>query len=52
MAEAIRRDIGHETDPKDLLLEEAIRELGTFDIEVRLHPNVTTTIKLYVVAEE
>jgi large subunit ribosomal protein L9 len=52
VAEAILRDIGHDTEPKNVLIDEPIKELGTFDIEIRLYPDVTTSIKLYVVADE
>jgi large subunit ribosomal protein L9 len=52
VAEAVTRDLSYEIDAKDVLLENAIRELGTYDVTLRVYPEVTTEIKLYVVAEE
>jgi large subunit ribosomal protein L9 len=36
-------------DKRDILLDEPIRQLGVFDVEVGLHPEVTATIKVWVV---
>ena len=36
-------------DKADILLEEPIEKLGIYEIEVRLHPEVTTKIKVWVV---
>jgi large subunit ribosomal protein L9 len=39
--------------PKNfIVLEEHIKELGVFDIEVKLHPEVSGSFKLWVVNEE
>jgi large subunit ribosomal protein L9 len=37
---------------RQIQLEEPIRELGTFEVPVRLHAEVTQNIKVHVVAEE
>lgn len=42
---------GLKLDRHDLLLPEPIRELGVFDVTVRLHADVTATIKVWVVEE-
>ncbi|MBM4144097.1 MAG: 50S ribosomal protein L9 [Lentisphaerae bacterium] len=42
---------GIEVDKRDILLEEPIRELGVFDIPVRLHPEVSASVKVWVVEE-
>ena len=42
---------GYDIDRRKLQLHEPIRRLGEFDIPVKLHRDVTTTIKLKVVAE-
>ena len=42
---------GYEIDRRTIHLEDPIRELGVYNIEVRLHPEVTTTVKLWVVKE-
>lgn len=42
---------GIEIDRNCLAMEKAIKELGVFDIEVKLHPEVTGTVKVWVVEE-
>ncbi len=42
---------GYEVDRRAIHLEDPIRELGVYNIEVRLHPEVATAIKLWVVKE-
>jgi len=42
---------GVELDRDTLQLEAPIKELGVYDISVRLHPEVETTIKVWVVEE-
>lgn len=36
-------------DKNDILLEEPIKKLGIYEVEIRLHPEVTTKIKVWVV---
>jgi large subunit ribosomal protein L9 len=45
------KEKGHEIDRRMIMLEEPIRELGVYNIEIRLHPEVTATVKLWVVKE-
>ena len=42
---------GFEIDRRAIHLEDPIRELGVYNVEVRLHPEVTTAVKLWVVKE-
>jgi len=42
---------GIDVDKKDILMEERIKELGVYTIEVRVHPKVTARIKVWVVKE-
>lgn len=42
---------GYEIDRCAIHLEDPIRELGVYNIEVRLHPEVATAVKLWVVKE-
>jgi large subunit ribosomal protein L9 len=42
---------GYEVDRKVVQLEEPIRALGVYSIDLRLHPEVTAQIKLWVVKE-
>lgn len=42
---------GYEIDRRTIELEEPIRALGVYNITLRLHPEVTATVKLWVVKE-
>ena len=42
---------GYEIDRRAIHLEDPIRELGVYNVEVRLHPEVSTAVKLWVVKE-
>ena len=42
---------GYEIDRRAIHLEDSIRELGVYNVEVRLHPEVATAVKLWVVKE-
>ncbi|MYA21944.1 MAG: 50S ribosomal protein L9 [Gemmatimonadetes bacterium] len=42
---------GYEIDRRAIHLEDPIRELGVYNVEVRLHPEVATVVKLWVVKE-
>ncbi len=39
---------GFTIDKKDLIIENSIEELGIFEVGVKLHPEVTTKIRLWV----
>ena len=45
------KEKGYDVDRRAVELEEPIRALGVYNIEVRLHPEVATTVKLWVVKE-
>ena len=42
---------GYEVDRRAIHLEDSIRELGVYNVEVRLHPEVAAAVKLWVVKE-
>ncbi len=42
---------GYDIDRRAIHLEDPIRELGVYNVEVRLHPEVATAVKLWVVKE-
>lgn len=44
----ILKDEGFEINKNDILLEKPIEELGIFDVAVKLHPDVTANIRLWV----
>ena len=48
---ALLKEKGYEVDRRAVELEEPIRALGVYNIEVRLHPQVTSSVKLWVVKE-
>ena len=48
ISDALRNE-GYIIDRHDIRLEEPIKQLGIFDIPIRLHPEVTGEVKLWVV---
>ncbi len=49
IAEAAKKQTGLELDKKKMLLNDPIKALGTYEIPVKLHPKVTTILKVQVV---
>lgn len=43
---------GMEVDRRKIVLEHPIRELGVYDIDVKLHPEVSAKVKIWIVAGE
>lgn len=50
IADALKAN-GVQMDKQKILLAEPIKELGVFDVKVRLHADVEATIKVWVVEE-
>ncbi len=50
IAELLKEE-GFAIDRKKIVLENPIRALGVYAIEIRLHPEVAATVKLWVVKE-
>lgn len=50
IAEALKQH-GVEIDRRSIELEEPIKALGIYDVPVRLHSQVTTTVKVWVVSQ-
>lgn len=48
---ALLQEEGFEIDRKKIVLENPIKALGVYAIDLQLHPEVTATIKLWVVKE-
>ncbi len=48
IAVALRNE-GFIIDRHDIKLDEPIKQLGVFDVEVKLHPEVIATVKVWVV---
>jgi len=49
IAKAIETDGKVSLDKSQVILPEPLKELGAFDIEIKLHPDVSCTIKVWVV---
>jgi len=43
---------GFDIDKKYILMDDAIRTLGIFDVKIKLHPDVSTAIKVWVIDEK
>jgi large subunit ribosomal protein L9 len=43
------KEEGFEVDKKQILLEEPIKKLGVYQIPIRVHPQITSVIKVWVV---
>jgi large subunit ribosomal protein L9 len=52
IVESLRSEHGVEIEPGQVLMEEHIRQLGVYDVKLRLAPDTETEIKVWVVGEE
>ena len=43
------KDKGYDIDKRQIILEEPIKALGIFEIPVKLHSEITATVKLWVI---
>jgi large subunit ribosomal protein L9 len=50
IAAAVLAQIGIEVDRRHIALDEPLKELGVSELAVRLHPDVTATLRVEVVA--
>lgn len=48
IAEAVQAQLGHAVDKKKVQLKEAIKAPGTYEVPVKLHPQVTAALKVVV----
>lgn len=48
IAESIKNESNIEVDKKDILLDESIKNVGTYDVKVKLHKDIHATIKVEV----
>lgn len=48
IAEAAKKQYGKEIDKKKIVLDDPIRSLGTYEVKVKLHPQVTATLRVHV----
>jgi large subunit ribosomal protein L9 len=50
IADALK-DKGHDIDKRKIEIEEQIKALGIYGVSIKLHPNVSAKIKVWVVRE-
>ncbi len=43
---------GFDIDKRNIVLDDAIKSLGVFDVKVRLHSDVSSNLKIWVINEE
>ena len=48
IAEAFKKQLGIEIDKKKIVLAEPIKEVGKFDVPIKLHPEVSTVLHVNV----
>jgi len=51
IAESLENE-GYKIDKKDILLDEPIKKLGIYRVPVKVHPEITVDIKVWVVKEK
>ncbi|MFC1498869.1 50S ribosomal protein L9 [Verrucomicrobiota bacterium] len=51
IAEALKSQGFEEIEKHKILLDSPIKELGVFDVKISLHPDVETTVKVWIVEE-
>lgn len=51
IAEALKKE-GFDIDRKRIMLDEPIKRLGSYTVDVKLHPDVVSPLNVHVVAEE
>ena len=49
IAEEVKKQLGFDIDKKKVQLKDAIKSVGEFEVKIKLHPQVTTTLKVKVV---
>ncbi|MCR4691633.1 MAG: 50S ribosomal protein L9 [Lachnospiraceae bacterium] len=48
IAKAYQDQFGKEIDKKKLILPDALKNFGTYEVKVKLHPQVTATLRVHV----
>ncbi|MGN0495635.1 MAG: 50S ribosomal protein L9 [Lachnospiraceae bacterium] len=51
IAEEVKKQLGFDIDKKKVQLKDAIKSVGEFEVKIKLHPQVTTTLKVKVVGK-
>lgn len=48
IAQAAKEQYGYTVDKKKIVLKESIKNLGTYEVPLKLHPKVTATLRVQV----
>ncbi|MCM1537825.1 MAG: 50S ribosomal protein L9 [bacterium] len=48
IAQAAKEQYGYDIDKKKIVLKESIKNLGTYEVPLKLHPKVTATLRVQV----
>lgn len=51
IAEEVKAQLGFDVDKKKVQLKDAIKTVGSHEVKIKLHPQVTTTLKVNVVGK-
>lgn len=51
IAEEVKAQLSYDVDKKKVQLKDAIKNVGTHEVKIKLHPKVTTTLKVNVVGK-
>lgn len=52
VAEAVKKQLGHDIDKKKIVLKEPIKSLGTHIVDIKLHTKVTAQLSVKVTEEK
>ncbi|HOJ92233.1 MAG TPA: 50S ribosomal protein L9 [Dictyoglomaceae bacterium] len=52
IADVINQKLKLNIEKKQILLEEPIKSLGEYEVEIRLHPQITAKVKIVILPEE
>lgn len=51
IAEEVKAQLGYDIDKKKIQLKDAIKMVGEHDVKIKLHPQVSTTLRVNVTAK-
>ena len=51
IAEEVKKQLGYDVDKKKVQLKDGIKNVGEYEVKIKLHPQVTTTLKVKVVGK-
>ncbi|MCM1497843.1 MAG: 50S ribosomal protein L9 [Clostridium sp.] len=51
IAESVKEQLGYDVDKKKVQLKDAIKAVGSYEVKIKLHPQVVAAIKVNVVGK-